>query len=48
MSLQGGVELFAGRFNIALVLFPNDVDFRVVGDRFKGDVGNPLVDKAVA
>ena len=30
------------------MLLPNDIDFRVVGDGFEGDVRDALVDKAMA
>ena len=46
--IQGGIERLAQRLQRFLPRFPNGVDFRVVGDGLEGDMGDALVDEALA
>ena len=47
-TFHGGVQLFAQRFQGLLPCLPDDVDFGIVGDGFESDMGDTLVNKAVA
>ncbi|MBS1225690.1 MAG: hypothetical protein H6R24_2368 [Proteobacteria bacterium] len=48
MRFQRGVQLLAQRFQRLLPLVPDHINFGVVGDGFQGDVGDALVDEAMA
>jgi hypothetical protein len=47
-AIKGGVELGAEGFECVLPLFPDDIDFSVVGNGFEGDMGDTFVDEAEA
>ncbi len=46
--LQRGVQRFPQRPQLRLPLVPDDVDLRVVGDRFERDMRHALIDESVA
>ncbi|MCB1317821.1 MAG: hypothetical protein KDK27_17770 [Leptospiraceae bacterium] len=45
---KGGVEFFPQRLQFFLIFFPDDIDFRIVGDGFEGDMRHPFIHETPA